>query len=184
MKKLSDYSGEFLPNLKPKDFRLDALAELLKLYSRLFIVLDGLWYRVVREKIGDKKALACDIRVWESMSKYEMARVKRQLKIRGNDVIALMKTMPLTPWGLICKHETKIKNKNSALFTVTYCPTVDTLEAEGKGREAEICGAIGPTVRKGYAAFFNPDIEVKCLKLPPRKSKDDIYCQWEFSLGC
>ena len=182
MKRLSDYSGQFLPNLKPRDFCHNKLAELLKLYSRLFIVLDGLWYRAVREKMGNKKALACDERVWKRMCKYEMATIKRRLRIRGKDVIALMKAVQVCPLGLICKYKMKIKNKNSAMFTVTYCPALDALEQEGKGREAEICGTIGPKIQKGRASVFNPDIQVKCLKLPPRKSKDDICCQWEFSL--
>jgi len=182
LKKLSDYSGEFLPDLKLSDFSPDTLAELLKLYAKLYIALDGLWYLTVKERLGDKEALACDIQAWESTCKYEMARIKRQLKIRGNDVVALMKAFQLCPWCLVMKFNIEIKNKNNALFTVTYCPTLDALEAEGKGREDEICNIVDPRIMKAYASFFNPDIEVKCLKSPPRKSKD-ICCQWEFSLG-
>jgi hypothetical protein len=182
LNKLSDYSGEFLPNLKPNDFSHNTLVELLKLYSQLYRVLDGLWYRTVQERLGDKEALACDLQVWESNCKHEMARIKRQLKIRGNDVTALMKAIQLCPFAVVSKLNIEIKDKNRAIFTVTYCPTLDALEAEGKGKEAEVCDAIGPKTRKAYASFINPDIEVKCLKSPPRKSKDDICCQWEFSL--
>jgi hypothetical protein len=32
------------------------------------------------------------------------------------------------------------------------------------------------------ARFFNPKMKVTALKLPPRKSKDDVACQWEFKL--
>jgi len=183
LKKLSDYSGEFLPDLKLSDFSPDTLAQLLKLYAKLYIALDGIWYLAVKERVGDKEALACDIQAWEDTCKYEMARIKRQLKIRGNDVIALMKAFQICPWCLVMKFNIEIKNKNNALFTVTYCPTLDALEAEGKGREDEICNIVEPRIMRAYASFFNPDIEVKCLKSPPRKSKDDICCQWEFSLG-
>ena len=182
LKKLTDYSGEFLPNLKLSDFSPDTLAELLKLYARLYIAMDGIWYLAVKERVGDEEALACDIQVWERNCKYEMARIKRQLKIRGNDIVALMKAFQLEPWCLLMKFDIEIRNKNSALYTVTYCPTLDALEAEGGGREEKICNLVEPRIMKAYACAINPDIEVKCLKSPPRKSKDDICCQWEFSL--
>jgi hypothetical protein len=34
-----------------------------------------------------------------------------------------------------------------------------------------------------YAKYVNPDIKIVPLKLPPRKSKDDIACQWELKLA-
>ena len=58
------------------------------------------------------------------------------------------------------------------MLTVTYCPTLDALEEEGEGREDEICNIVEPKILKAYASFFNPDIEVKCLKSPPRKSSE------------
>ncbi len=83
MKKLSDYSGRFLPDLKPGDFSPDTLAQLLTLYSQLYIALDGFWYLVVKERAGDEEALACDLQAWERICKYEMAKIKRQLKNPG-----------------------------------------------------------------------------------------------------
>ncbi len=183
MKKLSDYSGRFLPDLKPSDFSPDTLAQLLTLYSQLYIALDGFWYLVVKERAGDEEALACDLQAWERICKYEMAKIKRQLKIRGNDVVALMKALQVCPWFQPMKCKMEIRNKNYGMFTVTYCPTLAALEEEGEGREGEICNLVEPRILGAYAASFNPDIEVKCLKSPPRKSRDDICCQWEFRLG-
>ena len=59
---------------------------------------------------------------------------------------------------------------------------LEALEKEGGGRESQICRMVEPQVFKGYASFFNPRIETKPLKLPPRKRKDGICCQWEFKL--
>jgi hypothetical protein len=33
-----------------------------------------------------------------------------------------------------------------------------------------------------YASYFNPDIQVNCLKTPPRDNAEDYYCAWEFKL--
>lgn len=43
MKKLDNYSGEFIPDVKLGDFSSNALADLLKLYAKLYIAMDGIW---------------------------------------------------------------------------------------------------------------------------------------------
>lgn len=183
MRKLDDYSGEFLRDLKFSDFSSDTLAELLALYCKLYRALDGFWYLTVKERVSNEEALDCDLNVWERVSKYEMAKITKQLNIQGNDVIALMKAIQITPWLQQTQLEIDVKNNNNAMITVIHCPTLDVLEREGEGRENEICNIVEPRLFKDYASFFNPNIEVKYLKLPPRKSKDEICCQWEFNLG-
>jgi hypothetical protein len=183
MRKLDDYSGGFLSHLKFSDFSPDTLAELLTLYCKLYMALDGFWYLTLQERINNEEALACDISTWERVSKYEMAKITKQLNIQGNDVTALMKAIQITPWLRQTQFEIEVKNHNKAMLTVTHCPTLDALEREGKGRENEICNVVDRKLFKDYASFFNASIEVKCLKLPPRKSKDEICCQWEFNLG-
>ncbi|MFC2002683.1 DUF6125 family protein [Chloroflexota bacterium] len=183
LKKLRDYSGEFLPELKLEYFSSDARLELLKLSSRLYIGLDGFWYFAVQEKFGNDEALACDIKAWERTAKYEMAKLTKQLNIQGNDVVALMKALQLTPWYWTIKSRIEIENQISAVLTVTYCPTLNALEKEGEGRESQICDEVEHKVFKAYASFFSPDVEIKCLKSPLGRSKDDICCQWRFKLG-
>jgi len=181
MKKLNDYSGELLPDLKLSKFSPDTLADLLTLYARLYIALDGLWYLTIKERGGNEEALACDIINSEKVCKYEMAKIAKQLNIQGNDVVALMKTLQLTPWLQQTQYEIEVKNRNDAMLTITYCLVLDALEREGEGRENEICNIVCPKTFEADASFFNPNIKVDILKSPPRKSKDEICCQWEFS---
>ena len=111
-----------------------------------------------------------------------MSRITGLLNIKGNDVVSLMKAMQITPWFRNTEHDIDMRNQNTAILTINRCATLEALEKEGEGREKDICNAFEPIVFTRYASFFNPDIEVKCLKSPPRKSKDEICCQWEFSL--
>jgi hypothetical protein len=58
------------------------------------------------------------------------------------------------------------------------------MEKEGRGRETIVCQTMEVEAIKGYAKFFNPAIKVTPLKLPPRKSRDEVpHCQFEFSLA-
>ena len=181
MKNLKDYNGQFMPDLRLGDFSPDTLARMAELYCKLYIALDGFWYLTVKGRVSNEEALACDIQIWEKLSKYEMFNITKQMNIQGNDVIALMKAIQLVPWLQRMQYKIELKNHNNAILTVTGCPTLNALEKEGGGREDEICNIVEPRVLKGYASYFNPDIGVKCLKSPPRKSKDEICCQWEFS---
>ena len=181
MEKLNDYSGQFLPDLKLSDFSHDTLAKISELYCKLYIAVDGFWYLTLKERISNKEALASDILVWKKVCKYEMARITKQLNIQGNDVIALMKAFQVTPWVQQMQHKMEAESSGRAVLTVTSCPTLTALEKEGEGRENEICGIVESEIFDSYASFFSSDIKVKCLKLPPRKSKDEICCQWEFT---
>ena len=181
MEKLNDYSGEFLADLNISDFSSDTLAELVALYGRLYIALDGFWYLAVKEGVSNEEALACDIWTWDKVCKYEMAKITKKLNIQGNDVIALMKAIQVSPWFGQTQFKIEVKNSNNAIITIARCPTLEALEREGGGREKEICSMVSARVFRNYASYFNPDIAVKCLKIPPRKNKDEISCQWEFT---
>jgi hypothetical protein len=162
---------------------LATLAQLSRLYLQLYVALDGFWYLTVKERLGNEEALACDIQAWERVCRYEMSKIKGGLKIQGDDVAALMKALQFCPWFQLMECRMEVKDKTHGMFTVSYCPTLAALEKEGEGRENEICILVEPRILKAYAACFDPDIEVRCLKAPPRVDKDDICCQWEFRLG-
>lgn len=183
MKELDDYSGEFLPDLKLSDFSPDTLGQLLRLYAKLYMAMDGFWYLAVKERAGGKEALACDIKVWEDMVKYEAVMIRRQLKIKGNYITSLMKVTQLCPWFQLTLSNIEIKDSSRAILTVACCPTLESLENKGGVTEYETCNVVCRRINEHIASQFNPEIEVSCLKLPPRESRDDICCQWEFRLG-
>jgi len=181
--KLRDYSGELIPNIKWADFTHATLSKLLNLYSKLYMALDGFWYRSVRERAGDKEALAYDMKVWEDMIRYETAMIRRQMKIRGNDITSLMKATQLCPWFQLTVSSIEIESDTRASLTVAYCPTLEYLESKGEGTGYESCTVVCRKINENFASMFGPDIEVRCPRLPPRRSKDDLCCQWQFVKG-
>ena len=182
MKELIDYSGEFDPSIKYDDFSKGFLLELLNAYSGYILRVDGFWYLTVKERRGDEEAFACDTQVWEKMQVYELEMTCKLFKIQGNDVATMMKALQMSPWMWIYKYDIELKSPNHSILTITHCPTLLALEKEGEGREQTICQVLEPKLFRLIADFFNPKIEVQALKIPPRKSKDEICCQWDFSL--
>ena len=182
MKELTDYSGEFNPHIEFKDFSRDFLLGLLNAYSGYILRVDGFWYLTVKDRNGDDEAFTCDMQVWERMQVYELEMTCKLFKIQGNDVATMMKAMQMSPWMWIYTYNIEFKGPNHSILTITHCPTLLALEREGQGREQRICQVLEPRMFRIAADFFNPKIEVRALKVPPRKIKDDICCQWDFSL--
>lgn len=182
MTKLRDYSGELRPNLKLDNFRTDTVHKLLSLYTKLYMALDAFWYLTVSEKYGIKQAWDCDMRTWEKTTKYEMREITEQLNITGRDVVSFIKSVQLTPWFVSSKASIEVRNPNHVLLTIISCPMLEAVEREDSGKEYELCNVISPKIFRDYADFFNKDIMVRGLSLPPRGNNKDICCQWEFSL--
>ena len=182
MTELMDYSSKFDPEFSHDRFTKETLLKLLKAYSEHLIRIDGYWYLTVMDKWGDDEAFDCDLRVWEKAQLREVQEISSLLNIHGDDVATLMKYKQVSPWIWIYGREVDIKNNDHAIVTYHTCPTLSALEKEGTGREKRICHELEPKLMAIMAHYFNPNIRVTPLKLPPRKSNSDICCQWEFKL--
>ncbi len=182
MTELKDYSGPYRPNFKLEDFSKEALIRLVRLYCRFHHAIDGFWYLAVKENINNEQALACDIWVWEKAVRYHIRHLTEVMSIHGDDVATLMKILQLGPFFVNLRYEIKLIDRNHSLLTINQCPTLEALEKEGGGRIKEICDIVDTRMFKQYAKSINSNMQVKVLKLPPRRSQGELCCQWEYIL--
>lgn len=189
MKELNDYSGEYRPDSKFEDFSKDALIRLLKSYQVAFVAYMGMWNTVNRERMSLEEAFRLDGDVYEKwVSKFALPLMTEAMGIQGNDVLTMLKYFQVAMDGAregLYEFEYDIKNDNHATLTFTSCPSLFYFER--KGNEKDIDGLCGPGGVEERAfielcRYFNPDMKCRALKLPPRKSKDDTCCQWEFKI--
>lgn len=180
MKNRQDYSGEFDPVLTPDTFNNEALFKLLNVYAAHMIRIDGLWYGSIMNKYGNEVAFKYDINIMKKARVMEIEAISKTMNIEGNDVAAMMKVIQLSPWVRTLEYQIDLKNKNYATYMVLTCPTLFTLEKEGKGRGRDICLEVCRLGMRITADRFNPQIKIEPLKLPPRESEKDICCHWKF----
>ena len=181
MKELRDYRVDFDPDLRLEDFSKATLAELLKFYSRLMMGMDGFWYLGMMEKTNNSDAMECNKWVWDKvMKKYMVGEIAEILDVHGEDVVDFIKLLQVRPMYFILEEKMELIDRNNAVITVSHCPPLEALEKEGEGRDASHCAVSCTHMRRRHAQLFNPNIEVKCLKMPPRESKDDIFCRWQY----
>jgi len=179
---IRDYSGEYNPDLKMEDFSPQFLTELLQMYGKFYMAIDGFWYLGVKEHIDNETALKVDLWVWDKAPRYELKRLAKMAGIEGDGIDAVFKFLQIVPWMQITEFRAELESPKRGILTVTKCSTLEALEREGTGREGEICSQVDTIALTAYAHFFNPKIRVEPLFLPPREDREGICCRWEFTL--
>jgi hypothetical protein len=184
VKDLPDYSGEFDPNLKLKDFSKDALVKLLVAAGKLYTGVDPIWVAAMRQKFGDRVAFDYDKDIWEMGTQSEVHRITKALNIEGSDVAAVFKYFQFSPgFGVLFDIEWDLKDRNYGLMTVTRCLGVVWWErTKDHALQKFTCEEIEIPMFQRIAEYFNPRMKATALKLPPRNSDDDIACRWEFKV--
>lgn len=180
--KLRDYSGEFVPDITWDHFQRETLLEALRLYSNLFLAIDGFWYLSIKERFDDETAIDRDLWVWDKYLRYETKRLTKFLNITGNDVEAFLKITQLSAWSGNIKFKTDLLAKNHCVVHVEHCPTLEALVREGKGREQYFCDTVDRAMFEMQARALNPEISVRALRLPPATIGGQVCCQWEIKL--
>ena len=189
MKELQDYSSQYKPDFQFSDLSKDALVRLIENYQRIFVGICGMLYTVIREKLGNEEAL----RLWREIygrqiEQFEVPLVREAMNLQGDDVVTMMKYFQTCPDGArqgMYVYDCDIKNKDHAMLTFTYCRSLFYFERHGDEQGIQtMCGPGGfeELAFEAICKAFNPDMKSRALKLPPRKSKDDTCCVWEFKV--
>jgi len=170
-------------DLKLEDLPSESLVGLVRLYSRLMMDIDGLWFLSMKDRVSNEEAIACDNWVWGRVVKKMLDDLAGLIGVQGRDVVDFMRVVQATPLHHVVEETMQAQNRNRATLTVTHCPTLVALEKEDAGRDTLHCRLACSVTRTRHAKLFNPAIEVECLTMPPRKDKQGIFCRWEYRIG-
>ncbi|MGQ4598892.1 DUF6125 family protein [Nocardia sp. R6R-6] len=182
-KELDDLSGPFDPDFKPEDLSKEALLKLWRSTCRLLIGIDGHWATRVREKLGEEATFEINNGVWEDMVAREKRWITDGMNMTGNDLATFFKFQQVNPATAgIMEIELDLESANKGTMTVTRCSVLESCEKLGMPERQKACCDMDVIYFPNQAREINPNIETKCLKLPPRQSKDEIACKWEFTL--
>ncbi len=158
----------------------EELIGLTKLYSKLFVAVDGFWYLAVKELVDEDTATACDFWVWDKYIRYEFKRLKRLMNIEGDDLAAFATTIRWSPWLLPWTYELTQEGKDKLTFTVLECPTLQAFAKEGAGREKTFCPQVEAQILQTIVEAFNPRGKAIPIVLPPEAREANICCRWQF----
>jgi len=182
-KEMNDYSGPFQPDLTFNDFSKEFLIKLMHVWQYGWLHMTEAWYNAVKQRYGVNAANECETQAWETIGERVNPRFPKVANIELNTVVDSLKCLQLpldnTTGGLF-PAEAKIINPNHVIWTIPRCQSLEYFEAKEPERIKHVCHINEKKIIERY--LVNRNIKVTPLKLPPRKSPDEIACQWEFIL--
>jgi hypothetical protein len=159
----------------------EKLSEYLFMQLRNLWAVDGLYFLGIEDRYGTEAATSIDAKVWEVMGKIEARKLKEILGITSTDIPSMMKALLYTTWALDLEDKEVDIKKDHALIRTVRCRVQHTRLS--KGLKEFGCKPVRFGFLKAFAKEFNPDIIVTCTVCPPDKHTENLWCQWEFSLG-
>jgi len=185
MPEMDDYSGPFKPDLRLDDLSKEFLKKLIWEYQYAWLHMSEAWFYAIQDRCGEEAANNCELVAWRRVGDRVNPRYAKLANVELNTVVDSLKLcqLPLDNVradSLFPPGEWVIINPNHVIQTVRKCRSLEFFENHAPERIDWVCYVNERQIIKKY--LVNPKIEVRTLKLPPRKSKDDISCQWEMWL--
>jgi hypothetical protein len=159
----------------------EELIKRLKLATDVAMAVDGMWFMAVEEADGFDKALELDIKVWERYAEVLLKRIRKYYHLEQTGLEGLKEVFRLDPLWDSVEFEVVEDDGNRLMFQVNRCPALEAMER--LERKTYTCEPVETVYFTTMARLYDPRIEVKALKLPPRSSDKDICCQWLFYLS-
>jgi hypothetical protein len=186
MSELNNYTGEFRPDVKLSDFSKEALIQLVRAAAKCYAAQTSYWWTAAKELYGEETANKLQEHVWlkGGASEAELRNVCTALKINGHDIPSYFKFLQMTPIdATMMDLDFEIKDTNHGTLTVTRCYSLNVMERTKDLKfQKNICEIVDGRGFQLGGTWFNPRMKVTPVKLPPRQSKTDIACKWEFAI--
>jgi hypothetical protein len=184
---MRDYNEEFRPDLRMTDFSKEALVRMWETAGKMYTSLAGNYQRVLMERYGEQAALELDAEVWRRQTPVEVRLCRRAMGITGDDVASLFKHLQVDPGagGIWPEVDLHLKGNNHGILTVKRCIALEHYERHGEEELARLkhtCEVLDGEGFQDTAALFHPRMTARPLKLPPRRNREEIACQWEFKI--
>ncbi|MCQ2529906.1 MAG: DUF6125 family protein [Lachnospiraceae bacterium] len=159
----------------------EELIELIGIYSKNWLALDGVWFQSIEEKLGMDEAMYHDERAWERFTVSEAKRIKEFLKLPEQAGIeGLSKALQLRFYANINKDSIEIDG-NTLYYTAIDC-RVQTARLR-KGMPFHPCKSVGVLEYSGFAKTIDSRFTCECVSCYPDITDDTCCCKWKFVLN-
>ena len=167
--------NEFLDRYDKKE-----LIELIELYSKNWLAMDGLWFQSVERKFGMKEAMDHNCKVWGDFTKIEAQKIKSFLRLPDNSGLeGLKQALQLRLYANINKDEIII-DKNILTYRVIECRVQSARKR--KGMEYHPCKEVGVIEYSVFAKEIDDRFDCECLSCYPDITDETCTCAWKFTL--
>ena len=159
----------------------EQLMELLSIYAKNWLAMDGVWFQSVEEKFGMEEAMEHDGKAWARFTVIEARRIKAFLGLAEHPGLeGLAKALSLRFYGNLNRDSIQLRG-NTLLYRVETC-RVQSARAR-KGMALHPCKSVGLVEYAGFARTIDSRITCRCLSCYPEVEDAGCACAWEFTLA-
>ena len=163
------------------DYSREQLEELIQMYCKNWLAMDGVWFQSVEKKFGMDEAMEHDIRIWSQFTVIEAKKIKDFLKLPEHPGLdGLEKALKLRLYANINRDEI-LREGNKLIYRTLDC-RVQSARSR-KGMEWHPCKPVGETEYSGFAKVIDDRITCRCISCYPDITDKGCACSWEFTLN-
>lgn len=156
----------------------DELIEIIRMFSKNWLTVDGLWFTLVEDKYGLEAALELDLKMWQRNSLIEAKRIKESLGIKETGLQGVLRTLRFMSFDPAMPYEYCIDNEKTATIWVPRCRPQMARVRSGRGEFP--CKPMGLACYEGVVKVIDPSVRVECIFCPPDEHPEEAWCKWRF----
>jgi len=156
------------------------LVDLIGIYSKNWLALDGLWFQSVERKFGMDEAMFHDEETWRSFAAIEARRLKAFLKLPERAGLeGLRRALELRFYSNLNAYEFLFED-GKLVFRNVEC-RVQAARAR-KNMPLHPCKSVGIIDYTEFSRAIDDRIRCRCLSCYPEVTDETVNCSWEFTL--
>ena len=158
----------------------EQLIELLSLYAKNWLAMDGVWFQSVEEKFGMEEAMRHDANAWERFTVIEARRIKAFLGLPQRPGLeGLARALSLRFYGNLNQDSIEIRG-NTLIYRVETCRVQSARRR--KNMPLHPCKRVGEIEYAGFARAIDERVTCRCLSCYPEVTDESCACAWAFTL--
>ncbi len=168
-------SNKTIENLSKKE-----LIELVDIYAKNWLAMDGVWFQSIEKKFGMAEAMEHDENAWRTFIVIEASRIKKFLQLPVNSGIeGLAKALHFRMYANINKDEIIIDG-NTLIYRTLDCRVQNARKR--KGMPFHPCKSVGMIEYTYFAKTIDERFDCEALSCYPDITDESCNCSWKFTL--
>ena len=169
-----------MKNMEFNSLSKEELLELLEIFAKNWLAMDGVWFQSIEQKYGMEEAIEHDKNAWEIFTKIEAKRIKEFLELPEQAGIeGLKKALSYRIYASINSHEIIIKD-NQLIFRTLDCRAQNARKR--KGMDLHPCKPVGIIEYTYFAKVIDDRFECEVISCYPDITDPGCNCSWRFTL--
>lgn len=158
----------------------EELKELVKIYARNIVALDGVWFQSVEKKDGMDEAMVHDRNAWRRFTETEAWRLKNFLRLSERAGLEGLEKALLLRFSALANVAECVYDGNALIYRVVDC-RVQTAR-KSKGMPFHPCKSVGIIEHEYFAKVIDDRINCEAISCYPDVTDKNCACSWKFTL--